>query len=54
MCLLATVIFMVNSMLLWWTLNSVVSPIVIKPKIVTEALQWSGGRRWKVTPVKPN
>jgi len=46
--------FVADSMLLWWTLDSVVLPIVIKPKVVTEALQWSGERKCKVTPVKPN
>jgi len=53
-CLQGTVMFMANSMLLWWTSDSVVLPVVIKPKVVTEALQWSGDRRCKVTPVKPN
>ena len=46
--------FMTNSMLLWRTLDSVLLPIVIKPKVVTEALQWSGECKCKVMPVKPN
>jgi len=46
--------FMAISMLLRWTLDKVLLPIVIKPKVVTEALQWSGERKCKVTPVKPN
>jgi len=54
MCLPATVMFMTNSMLLWWTLDNVLLPLVIKPKVVTEALQLSGERKCKVTPVKPN
>jgi len=54
MCLQGTVMFMANSMLLRWTLDSVVLPIVITPKVVTEALQWSSERRCKVTPVKSN
>jgi len=39
MCPLAMSLFMtnVNSMLLWWTLNSV---LVINPKVVKETLQW--------------
>jgi len=36
MCFPATVIFMTNSMLLWWTLDSEPLPLVIKPKVVTE------------------
>jgi len=54
MCLAATVMFMANSMLLWWTLDSVVLPIVIKPKVVTEVLQCSGERKCEVTSIKPN
>jgi len=52
MCLQGTDMFMANSILLRWTLDSVVLPIEIKPKAVTEALQWSGERRCKVMPVK--
>ena len=54
MCLAATIMFMTNSMLLWWTLDSEPLPLVIKPKVVTETLQWSSERKCKVTPVKPN
>jgi len=36
------VMFMNNSMLLWWTSDGVPLPLVIKPKVVKEALQWSG------------
>jgi len=54
MCLLATVMFMTHGMLLWWTLDSVLLPIVIKPKVITEALQWSSESKCKVTPVKQN
>jgi len=54
MYLYGTVMFMANSMLLRWTLDSVVLPIVIKSKVVKEALQWSGERKCKGTPVKPN
>jgi len=32
--------FMTNSMLLWWTLNSVPLVLVIKRKLVKKALQW--------------
>ena len=46
--------FMTNSMLLWWTLDSVPLPLVIKPKVVKEALQWSGEPQCKVTSIKPN
>jgi len=52
MCLQGTVMFMANSMLLRWTLDSVVLPIVIKHKVVMEALQWSGERKCQVTSVK--
>jgi len=31
--------FMTNSMLLWWTFNSVPLPLIIKQTIATEALQ---------------
>jgi len=44
--------FMTNSMLLWWTLGSV--PLVIKPKVVKEALQWSGEPKCKVTSIESN
>jgi len=46
MCPPATVMFVTNSMLLWWALDidSVPLPLVIKPKVVKETLQWSGGR----------
>jgi len=50
----ATVMFMTNNMLLWWTLDSVPLPLVIKPKLVKEALQWKGERKCKVTSIKPN
>jgi len=50
----ATVMFVTNSMLLWWTLDSVPLPLVIKSKVVKEALQWSGDRKCKVTSIKPN
>jgi len=39
MCLPATVMFMTNSMLLLWTLDSVPLPLVIKPKVAKGALQ---------------
>ena len=45
---------MANAMLLWWTLDSVPLPLVIKPKVVKEALQWSDERKCTVAPVKPN
>jgi len=49
----ATVMFMTNSMMLWWILASVPLPLdLIKPKVVKEAPQWSGER--KVTSIKPN
>ena len=54
MCLAATVMFTANSMLLWWTLDSVLLPLVIEPKAVKEALQWGGERKCKVTSIKPN
>jgi len=54
MCLPATVMFMANDMLLWWTLDNVPLPLLIKPKVVTEDLQWCGERKCKVTSVKPN
>jgi len=54
MCGPATIMFVTNSMLLWWTLDSVPLPLVIKPKVAKEALQWSGERKCKVTSIKPN
>jgi len=48
MCLLATTMFMTNSMLLWWTLHSVPFPVVTKLKVVKEALQWRCERRAQV------
>jgi len=32
-------------LLLWWTLDSVPPPLVIKPKVVKEAVQWRSERR---------
>jgi len=46
--------FMTNSMLLWWTLDNVSLPLVIKPKVVMEALQWDGEWKYKVTSMNPN
>jgi len=54
MCPPPTVIFVTNSMLLWWTLDSVPLLLVIKTKIVKEVLQWSGECKCKVTSIKPN
>jgi len=49
MCRQATPKFMMtNSMLLWWTSDSVPLPLVTKPKFVVEALQWSSKRRDQV------
>jgi len=45
--------FMTNTMLLWWTLDSVLLPLVVEPKVVKEVLQWSGERKCKVTSIKP-
>jgi len=39
---------MSNSMLLWWTSDSVTLPLVIKPKVVKEALQWRSERQAQV------
>jgi len=39
--------FMTNSMLLCWTLDSVAVPLV-KPKVVKEALLWRSKRRAQV------
>jgi len=46
-------------MLLWWILDSVPLPLVIKPKILEEALQWRSERRaqvesYVVASIKPN
>ena len=55
MCPPATVMFMTNSIVLCWKLDSVPLPLdVIKPKVVKEALQWSGERKCNVTWIKPN
>jgi len=40
--------FMTNNMLLWWTLDSVPLPLVIKEKVAKEALQWSFERKCNV------
>ena len=40
--------FMTNSMLLWWILDSVPLPLVIKQKVAKEAMQWSSERRAQV------
>jgi len=46
MCPPATVMFMTNFMLLLQSLDSVPLPrLVLKPKVVKEALQWSGERK---------
>jgi len=45
---------MTNGMLLWWPLDNAPLPLLIKLKVVTEALQWCGERKCKVTSVKPN
>ena len=37
-----------NYVMLWWTLNSIPLRIVIKPKILKEALQWRFERRAQV------
>ena len=50
----ATVMFMTNSMLLWWTSDSVPLPLIKKPTVVNETLQRSGERKCKVTSIKPN
>jgi len=44
--------FMTNSSLLWWTLNSATAST--KPKDVKEALQWICERKCKGTSIKPN
>jgi len=48
-----------TTMLLWWTLDSVLLPLVIKPKVVKEALQLRYERRaqvqsYVVTSIKSN
>jgi len=48
MCPPATAMFLSNSILLWWTLDSVPLPLVIKPKVLQEALQWRSERREQV------
>jgi len=55
MCPPATVMFITNSMVLRWILASVPLPLdLIKPKVVVkEDLQCSGGRKCKVTSIKP-
>jgi len=53
MCTLTMSMFMAN-MLLWWILDSVPLPLVIKPKILKEALQRRSERKWKVASIKPN
>jgi len=51
--------FMTNMLLLRWTLDSVPLQLVIKPKILKEALQWRFEWRaqvesYVVTSIKPN
>jgi len=48
MCLLVTSMLMTNSLLLWWTLDSVPLPFVIRAKVVNEALQWRSELRAQV------
>ena len=48
-----------TNMLLWWILDSVPLPLVIKPKSLKEALQWRSEPRaqvesYAVTAIKPN
>jgi len=50
----AAIMFITNCILLWWSLDSVLLPLVLMPKVVTEALQWGGERKCKVTSTKPN
>jgi len=45
---LATSMFMINSMLLWWTLDIVPLLLVIKAKVVKKALPWRSKLRTKV------
>jgi len=44
---------MTVSMLLWWTSDRVPLPLAIKPKVVKEALQWSGEPKCNVTSIEP-
>jgi len=58
MCLLTTSMFMTN-MLLWWKLDSVLLPLLIKPNVLKEVLQWRFERQaqvesYVVTSIKPN
>jgi len=58
MCPVTASMCMTN-MLLWWTLDSVPLRIVIKPKILKEALQWRFERlaqveSYVVTSIKPH
>jgi len=46
MCPLATSMFMTTILL--WTLNGVLLPVVIKPNVAKEALQWRSERRAQV------
>jgi len=39
---------MTNSLLLWWTPDSVPLPLVIKPKFAVKALLWGSERRVQV------
>jgi len=54
MCPPATVMFMTNTMPLWWTSDSVPPSYAIKRKDAKKPLQWSGERKCKVAPIKPN
>jgi len=45
---MATSMFMTNGMLLWLTLDGAPLRLVIKPKVVKEALQWRSERRAQV------
>jgi len=58
MCPLTIRPMFVTNILLWWTLDSVPLPTVIKPKVVKKDLQWRCERRaqvesYVVTSVKP-
>jgi len=55
MCLLATSVFMINGMLLWWTLDSVPLPLVIKTKVLKKLCHGDPNyeRKRKVTSIKP-
>jgi len=48
MCPLTTSMFMTNSLLLSWTLDSVPLPLIIKTETVKEALQWRSKLRAQV------